>query len=116
MYPLPNPAKKLNELKKLVIGGSTLNIGTYYYDHQVFIKAISPEVSEDRLKTYFSNFGEVDHIVMSEPFEKKGKKYRRSYIKMKDDSVVDSIVLARAHSIDAEPFKCIRTFGLDEDK
>lgn len=35
---------------------------------------------------------------------------------MKDDKVVDSIILGQIHMIDKCEVKCVRTFGLDEDK
>lgn len=35
---------------------------------------------------------------------------------MKEDKVVDSIILGQIHSIDKCEVKCVRTFGLDEDK
>lgn len=53
---------------------------------------------------------------MTEPFSKNSGSYRRCYIKMKDEKVVDSIILGQIHLIDKCEVKCVRTFGLDEDK
>ena len=80
------------------------------------MKGIDAKVSEERLQEYFSQFGEVTHIVLTEPFEHNGAHNRRCYIKMKDENVVDSIILGPAHFIDGKRIFCVRTFGLDEDK
>ena len=98
------------------MGDQTLNIGIYYHDYQIFIKSINSEISQKHIQDYFSQFGEVEHIVMTEPFVKNSSSYRRCYIKMRDDKVVDSIVLGQTHLINHCEVKCVRTFGLDEDK
>lgn len=112
----PNPAEKLTQLKTLKIGDDILNIGTYYYDHQIFVKSIDSKVSEQKLHDYFSQFGTVEHIVMTEPRQKHGQSLRSCYIKMADDKVVNSIILGGNHAIDGQDVRCVRTFGLDEDK
>ena len=105
--------EKLNQLKKIKIGAETLNIGTYYYDYQIFLKSIDANVPQERIEAYFSKFGEISHVVMTESFIRNGNPYRRCYIKMKDEKVVDSIVLGQVHRIDNGEVKCVRTFGLD---
>ena len=98
------------------MGDQTLNIGIYYHDYQIFIKSIDSKITQKHIEDYFSQFGEIEHIVMTEPFPKNNSSYRRVYIKMKDDKVVDSIVLGQTHFINQCEVKCVRTFGLDEDK
>lgn len=54
--------------------------------------------------------------MITDPAEKKAENFKHCYIKMKENNVIDQIVLAKIHKIQDKIVKPVRTFGLEEDK
>jgi hypothetical protein len=91
-------------------------VDRFYHDYQLFVK--KPEsVSKDKLREYFQQFGEVVDIAELEFTEQKSHGHNYCYIKMKDDKVIDGILLAKLHKLnEKDEVRVKRTFGIGEDR
>ena len=70
-------------------------IGRYYHDHQIFINKLDTSISPEKLREYFSKYGNILDVVTTVPESRPNAGYQHCYIRVESEEVANKIVLEK---------------------